>query len=311
MTECRGQKKHWTETLRTSGGTMEKTAIVTDSNSGMFQKEADRWQIRIMPMPFLIEEKEYIEGTTLTREDFFRLQKEGKDIKTSQPSPAAILELWEELLESYEAVVYIPMTSGLSGSYETAAGLSGEFAGRVQVVDNHRISVTQKAAALKAAMLRDEGKNAVRIREMLESEADAASIYLAVDDLNYLKKGGRITPAVAAVGAVLNIKPVLQIPAGRIDVLSKARGMKRARQMMVEQVREDLKGKFFGKQTEIHTAYAGPEELGKEWHAYVQREFPDYNVTLNGLPLSISCHTGPGAIGIGCFTAMTDPDYRW
>lgn len=287
-----------------------KTAIITDSNSGMTAEEGARWDVQILPMPFLIDGKSYLEGDNLSVEDFYYLQENGADIKTSQPGIGDVLDLWDRLLKRYDEIVHIPMTSGLSGSCETAMGLAREYDGKVQVVDNRRISVTQKASVLRAALLRDRGVEARKIKETLEQEASNACIYLAVDDLKYLKKGGRITAAVAAIGSVLNIKPVLQILGGKIDIFAKARGLKKAQILMMEAVEKDLLERFPGKNMGVHVAYAGSDELGDNWRHIVQNVFPGHEVTMSRLPLSIATHTGYGAIGIGAVEHAEDPAYE-
>lgn len=286
-----------------------KTAIITDSNSGMTAADGERWGITILPMPFFIDGKSYLEGQNLSSEEFFRLQEKGAKITTSQPVVGDLIDVWERALNEADDLVYIPMSAGLSGSYETAKLLAKEYGGRVQVVNNYRISATQKASALRAAELRDDGWDAAAIREQLEKEAGDATIYLAVNDLTYLKKGGRITPAVAAIGSVLNIKPVLKIPEGRIDMFAKTRGMKKAHQVMVEALKKELEDRFAGKEMEVHTAYTGTAEQGEEWRRYIQDIFPGNVVTANILPLSIAAHTGSGAVGVGCVTKARNPEY--
>lgn len=286
-----------------------KTAIITDSNSGMTAADGERWGITILPMPFFIDGKSYLEGQNLSREEFFWMQEKGAKITTSQPVVGDLIDAWERALGEADDLVYIPMSAGLSGSYETAKLLATEYGGRVQVVNNYRISVTQKASALRAAELRDDGLDAAAIREQLEKEAGDATIYLAVNDLTYLKKGGRITPAVAAIGSVLNIKPVLKIPEGRIDIFSKTRGMKKAHQIMVEALKEELEGRFAKKKMEVHTAYTGTVEQGEEWKDYIQEIFTGNVVTASPLPLSIAAHTGSGAVGVGCVSKFEKPGY--
>lgn len=286
-----------------------KTAIITDSNSGMTAADGERWGITILPMPFFIDGKSYLEGQNLSREEFFWMQEKGAKITTSQPVVGDLIDVWERALGEADDLVYIPMSAGLSGSYETAKLLASEYGGRVQVVNNYRISVTQKASALRAAELRDDGLDAAAIREQLEKEAGDATIYLAVNDLTYLKKGGRITPAVAAIGSVLNIKPVLKIPEGRIDIFSKTRGMKKAHQIMVEALKEELEGRFAKKKMEVHTAYTGTVEQGEEWKDYIQEIFTGNVVTASPLPLSIAAHTGSGAVGVGCVSKFEKPGY--
>ena len=212
----------------------KRIAIVTDSNSGITQAQGREMGITVIAMPFYINEQLFLEDITLTQEEFYKRLEEGADISTSQPSPADVMELWETLLQNYEEVVHIPMSSGLSNSCQTAMVLSREFKGRVQVVDNQRISVTQRQSVLDAMTLAQAGKSAAQIKEILEREAHESSIYITLETLKYLKKGGRITPAAAALGTVLNLKPVLQIQGERLDAFSKARGKKQAKKIMIK-----------------------------------------------------------------------------
>ena len=213
---------------------MEKIAIVTDSNSGITQEEGRRLGVSVLPMPFYINDVMYLEGITLTQEEFYEKLKNDEAISTSQPSPAEVCGLWDNLLKEYDEVVHIPMSSGLSASCETAMALARDYDGRVQVVDNQRISVTQEQSVYDAIKLRDEGKSAAEIRQVLEKEKMQASIYITVDTLKYLKKGGRITPAAAAIGTVLNLKPVLQIQGEKLDAFAKVRGWKAAKKTMLD-----------------------------------------------------------------------------
>ena len=212
----------------------KRIAIVTDSNSGITQQQGKEMGITVLPMPFYINEQLFLEDITLTQEEFYKRLEEGADISTSQPSPADVMELWETLLQSYEEVVHIPMSSGLSNSCQTAMVMAKEFKGRVHVVDNQRISVTQRQSVLDAVTLAEAGKNGAQIKEILEKEAHESSIYITLETLKYLKKGGRITPAAAALGTVLNLKPVLQIQGQRLDAFSKARGKKQAKKIMIK-----------------------------------------------------------------------------
>ena len=212
----------------------KRIAIVTDSNSGITQQQGKEMGITVLPIPFYINEQLFLEDITLTQEEFYKRLDEGADISTSQPSPADVMELWETLLQSYEEVVHIPMSSGLSNSCQTAMVMAKEFKGRVHVVDNQRISVTQRQSVLDAVTLAEAGKNGAQIKEILEKEANESSIYITLETLKYLKKGGRITPAAAALGTVLNLKPVLQIQGQRLDAFSKARGKKQAKKIMIK-----------------------------------------------------------------------------
>ena len=221
-----------------------KVGIVTDSNSGITQKQAEELGITVLAMPFYIDEQLYFEDITLTQEEFYKQLERDAAISTSQPLPAEVMETWEKLLESYEELVHIPMSSGLSNSCQTAFVLAKEFGGKVQVVDNQRISVTQRQSVLDALELVKAGRNAGEIKEILEQESGESSIYITLETLKYLKKGGRITPAAAALGTVLNLKPVLQIQGDKLDAFSKARGKKQAKRTMIQAIRKDLEGRF-------------------------------------------------------------------
>lgn len=281
---------------------MKKIAIITDSNSGITQKQGKEMGISVLPMPFFIDGKVFLEDITLTQEEFYQKLGEDSDISTSQPSPGDILDLWDNLLKEYEELVHIPMSSGLSGSCETAATLSMEYEGRVQVVDNQRISVTQVQSVLDAMKLRDEGKSALEIKEILEKEKKEASIYITVDTLKYLKKGGRITPAAAALGTVLNLKPVLQIQGEKLDAFAKVRGWKAAKRTMLKAIETDLKERFGGKEEQmvLGMAYTCGKEEAKEWKKEIQEKFPEYEIIEGPLSLSVACHIGPGAMAVTC-----------
>lgn len=235
------------ETVHVEGEVLvSKVAIVTDSNSGITQELAEKWGISVLPMPFTIDGKEYFEGINLTQEEFYEYLKKDADIATSQPSPESVLTLWKKLLKDYDEIVHIPMSSGLSGSCQTAIALADDFDGRVQVVNNHRISITQLRSVEDAIRMAEEGKTAREIREILEATRMDSSIYITVATLKYLKKGGRITPAVAAIGTMLRLKPVLTIQGERLDSFSKARTMRQARQTMIEAIRKDIETRFGG-----------------------------------------------------------------
>ena len=240
---------------------MEKIAIVTDSNSGITQEEGRRLGVSVLPMPFYINDVMYLEGITLTQEEFYEKLKNDEAISTSQPSPAEVCGLWDNLLKEYDEVVHIPMSSGLSASCETAMALARDYDGRVQVVDNQRISVTQRQSVLDALVLCEAGRTAAEIKEKLEEEKMESSIYITLETLKYLKKGGRITPAAAAIGTVLNLKPVLQIQGEKLDAYAKVRGKKQAKKVMLKAIREDWEGRF-GKYVEagemcLQMAYTG------------------------------------------------------
>lgn len=276
---------------------MVHIAVMTDTNSGMTPEEARQAGVFLLAMPFTVDGRECFEHLDISHEEFYRQQLSGAQISSSQPAPAALLDMWDTILEQYDALVYIPMTSGLSGSYATAAGFAADYDGRVVVVDNRRISVPLKQAVLEAVRLRNAGKTAGEIADRLMEKALDSRIYITVEDLSYLKKTGRITPTVAAVGTVLNIKPVMKILDGKLDMHCKVRGMKQARQTMLDAVRADLEGDFAGKKVIIAAAYSGDREQGEAWAQVVRDSFPDHPFMSDPLPLSIGCHVGPGALG--------------
>lgn len=279
---------------------MKKIAIAADSNSGISSAEAGKLGIHILPMPFFIDGKLYYEGVSLKPEEFFRLQDAGAEISTSQPTPGDLIALWDRLLEENDELVYIPMSSSLSSSCETAEVLAGEYGGRVHVVDNRRISVTQRQSVLDALTLRAAGLDGGQIAARLTEEGPEASIYISVDTLKYLKKGGRVTAAGAALGTVLNLKPVLQIQGGKLDAYSKVRGMRAARHAMLEALERDLADRFRGKRLILLAAHTCPRQEAEEWFSEIQERFPGYDSYMAPLSLSIACHIGRGALGIGC-----------
>lgn len=282
---------------------MSRVAIVTDSNSGISQEEAKRLGVYVVPMPFFVNGTVYFEDIDLSQEQFYKLLTEDADVSTSQPSPADILDLWDDLLRSHQEIVYIPMSSGLSASCSTAQGLAQDYNGKVQVVDNKRVSVTMMQSVLDALALAKSGKSAAQIREILEQESLEASIYLMVDTLKYLKKGGRITPAAAMIGSVLKLKPVLQIQGDKLDAYAKVRGVKAAKRAMLEAIRKDLEERFasYREQGEmkLQVAYTTSREQAEEWMEEVKEAFPDLEITrMDPLALSVVCHTGPGVLAV-------------
>jgi DegV family protein with EDD domain len=281
---------------------MKKIAIVTDSNSGITQKQGEQMGIFILPMPFFIDGELFLEDITLTQEEFYKRLGEDSDISTSQPSPADVLELWDRLLEEYDEVVHIPMSSGLSSSCETAVTLSQDYDGRVQVVDNQRISVTQVQAVLDAIKLKEAGKPAAEMKEILEREKLEASVYITVDTLKYLKKGGRITPAAAALGTVLNLKPVLQIQGEKLDAFAKVRGWKAAKRTMLKAIETDLAERFAGKENQmvLGMAYTCSKEEAEAWKQEIHEKFPQHEIIEGPLSLSVACHIGAGAMAVTC-----------
>lgn len=286
--------------------TLERIAVMTDTNSGMTPEEARQAGVALLAMPFTVDERPCLEHLDLSQEEFYRLQTQGASITSSQPAPADLLAMWDELLETNDSVIYIPMTSGLSGSCATATALAQDYDGKVLVVDNCRISVPLKQAVMEAIRLRDAGKTAREIVDRLMETARESRIYITVEDLSFLKKTGRITPAVAAVGTVLNIKPVMKILDGKLDMHRKVRGMKQARQTMLDSIHADLEGAFAGKRVIIAAAYSGDRAEGESWAETVRQEFSAYPFMSDPLPLSIGCHVGPGALGAAIFTDMDD-----
>ncbi|MDO5426111.1 MAG: DegV family protein [Eubacteriales bacterium] len=283
---------------------MKKIAVMTDSNSGITQEQGQKLGIYVQPMPFSINGKTLYEGIDLTQEEFFRQLSEDADISTSQPSPADVMATWDKLLKEYDEVVHIPMSSGLSASCDTATALAADYDGRVQVVNNQRISVTQRQSVMDALELVRQGKDAGEIKQILEAEKMEASIYLVVETLKYLKKGGRITPAAAALGTILNLKPVLQIQGEKLDAYAKARGKIKAKKIMLEAMQNDLQTRFKEPlaQGRIHleAAYSGNPEEAAEWKKEIEETFPGMECSMDPLSLSICCHVGPGILAIAC-----------
>ena len=285
---------------------MKRVLIITDSNAGILQSEAKELGIKIVPMPFIINGEEYYEDINLSQEEFYgKLQNENASISTSQPSTYYLREFWDECLKDYEEIVYIPMSSGLSASQANAQAQSTYYKGRVQVVDNQRISVTQKESVLEALELAKMGKTAKEIREYLENTKDIASIYIVVDTLKYLKKGGRVTPAGAALGTILRIKPVLQIRGKKLDAFFKAMNIKQAKLKMIAQVKYDLENDFKeyyekGKMV-ISIAHTQNFEEAEKFKDDIIKMIPGVIVRfVDPLSLSVSCHIGPGALAIAC-----------
>ena len=287
---------------------MPKIAIMTDSNSGIMPQEGNAQGIHVISMPILIDGRTYYEGYDITPAEFYEKLSQGASVTTSQPSPGEVTQMWDSLLKSYEEIVFIPMSSGLSNSCQTASVLSQEepYNGKVHVVDNHRISITQEQSVYDARFLAESGAGGKEIKQLLEAESLDASIYIAVDTLEYLKKVGRITAAAAAIGTVLNLKPVLTIQGDKLDACSKTRGMKAAFKAMCKEVQKDLDTRF----AELHKkgliqagiATTLMEEEKLSYFKYeMKQHFPDMELKSAPLTMSIGCHTGPGAVGIGIF----------
>lgn len=282
---------------------MGNVAIVTDSNSGISQAEAKELGIYVIPMPFLVDGKLYFEDVDMNKEQFYHFLENDADLSTSQPSPGDVMDLWDKLLKEYDEIVHIPMSSGLSASCSTAMGLARDYDGKVQVVDNQRISVTLQQSVMDAKHLVAAGKSAAQIKEILEKEALESSIYLMVDTLKYLKKGGRITPSAALLGSALNLKPILQIQGDKLDAYKKVRGVKAAKKNMLEAMKKDVEGRFSDYvtkgQLKLHVAYTTDEETARQWKEEVQSVFPDIAISrMDPLSFSVTCHTGPGVLAI-------------
>lgn len=288
---------------------MGNVAIVTDSNSGISQAEGKELGIYVIPMPFLVDGKLYFEDVDMNKEQFYHFLENDADLSTSQPSPGDVMDLWDKLLKEYDEIVHIPMSSGLSASCSTAMGLARDYDGKVQVVDNQRISVTMQQAVMDAKYLAAAGKSAAQIKEILEKEALESIIYLMVDTLKYLKKGGRITPAAALLGSALNLKPILQIQGDKLDAYKKVRGVKAAKKNMLEAMKKDVEGRFSDYvakgQLKLHVAYTTDEETARQWKEEVQSVFPDIVISrMDSLSFSVTCHTGPGVLAIAASHAL-------
>ncbi|MDO4295597.1 MAG: DegV family protein [bacterium] len=281
---------------------MKKIAIVTDSNSGITQEEAKKLGVFVLPMPFYVNGEEYLEGTTLTHKKFYELLENKADISTSQPSLYNLTTLWDTILEEYDELVHIPMSSALSSSCEVAMAAAQDYDGKVHVVDNLSISVTQKLSVLNALTMRDEGKSCADIKNYLEASKYDSTIYITLNTLYYLKKGGRLTPAAAALGTLLQIKPVLQIQGGKLDSFSKARTMKKAKSIMMDAVRKDAQTRFHATENFdniiFHVVYSGSDEAAKEFQKEVLELYPQHTINIEPLSLSIACHIGPGALAL-------------
>ena len=279
---------------------MKKVAIATDSNSGITQAEAQALGIRVLPMPFYINAELFFEDVTLTQEAFYRRLAEDADISTSQPSPGDVTDLWDQLLEEYDQVVYIPMSSGLSASCETALMLASDYRGKVFVADNQRISITQRQSVLDALEMSKAGMDGQAILDVLIRERLESSIYITVDTLKYLKKGGRVTAAGAAIGTVLNIKPVLTIQGAKLDAFAKARGWKAAKKIMLDAMERDIAQRFAGQEIHLAAAYTCTDEEAREWRGELEARFPGYELRMDRLSLSVACHIGAGSMAVGC-----------
>lgn len=283
---------------------MSNVAIVTDSNSGITQAKAKEYGIHVLPMPFMINDQTYFEDIDLTQEQFYEKLTSGAQIGTSQPSPESVMELWDKLLKEYDEIVHIPMSSGLSGSCQSAIMLAQDYDGRVQVVNNQRISVTQRQSCLDAKQLAAKGMNAREIKDFLEEDKFNSSIYIMLDTLYYLKKGGRITPAAAAIGTLLKLKPVLQIQGDKLDAFAKARTVNQGKTTMINAIRNDIEKRFGGLTEDKHIwlqiAHTHNEEAAEAFKQEIAEQFPGYDIHVDPLSLSVACHIGPGALAFAC-----------
>lgn len=281
----------------------KKIAVVTDSNSGITQSQAKEMGLYVIPMPFMINEEAFFEDITLTQEQFYERLAENADVITSQPSPEAVMNLWDELLENYDEIVHIPMSSGLSGSCQSARMLAENYDGRVQVVNNQRISVTQRQSALDALVMIERGMDAAAVREFLEEDKFNSSIYIMLDTLYYLKKGGRITPAAAALGTILRLKPVLTIQGDKLDAFAKARTVSQGKTIMINAIKADMEKRFGGVSADkiwLQIAYTYDREAAEQFKEQVLEAFPGFDVHMDPLSLSIACHIGPGSLALAC-----------
>ena len=289
---------------------MAKIAIVTDSNSGITQRQAAELGISVVPMPFDIDGKTYYEDISLTQEEFYIKLNGNADISTTQPSPENVMDMWRKLLEDHESVIYIPMSSGLSGSCQTAMvfSMEDEFDGKVFVIDNQRISVTQRQAVLDAKLMADEGIAVEEIVKYLMDTKMESYIYIMVDTLKYLKKGGRVTPAAAALGTILKLKPVLQIQGEKLDAFAKARTLTQAKNIMINAVKADVEKRFGGNVNNVHLEIAHTHNLQEalNFKEEVAAAFPEYQgqIYVDHLSLSVSCHIGPGSLALAATKRM-------
>lgn len=284
---------------------MRKVAIMTDSNSGITQEEGKKLGIFVLPMPFTIDGGDYLEEINLSQEQFYEKLLNECRISTSQPSPESLTGMWDEILKDYDELVHIPMSSGLSGSMQTAMMLSEDYDGKVVVIDNQRISVTQKQSVFDAVKLAGEGKSACEIRDALIEDKMNSSIYIMLDTLTYLKNGGRLTPAVAAIGTLLKIKPVLQIQGEKLDAFTMARTISQGKTAMMNQVEKDIVNRFGGTKTGkgvyLEIAYTYNKDAALAFQEEVEKRFPDAELEyVDALSLSVSCHIGPGALALAC-----------
>ena len=282
---------------------MAKVGIITDSNSGITQKQADELGIFVLPMPFMVNEETFFEDISLSQEEFYERLANGDDVVTSQPSPESVMNLWDKVLKEYDEIVHIPMSSGLSGSCQSAMMLAQDYNGKVQVVNNQRISVTQRQSVMDALKLAGQGKNAAEIKDFLEKDKFNSSIYIMLDTLYYLKKGGRITPAAAALGTLLKLKPVLQIQGDKLDAFAKARTTSQGKTIMMNAIKNDMINRFGGVDKDkiwLQIAHSHNEAAAAVFKEELLEVFPGFDVYTDPLSLSIACHIGPGSLAVAC-----------
>lgn len=282
---------------------MAKVGIITDSNSGITQKQANELGIFVLPMPFMVNEETFFEDISLSQEEFYERLANGDDVVTSQPSPESVMNLWDKVLKEYDEIVHIPMSSGLSGSCQSAMMLAQDYDGKVQVVNNQRISVTQRQSVMDALKLAGQGKNAAEIKDFLEKDKFNSSIYIMLDTLYYLKKGGRITPAAAALGTLLKLKPVLQIQGDKLDAFAKARTTSQGKTIMMNAIKNDMINRFGGVDKDkiwLQIAHSHNEAAAAVFKEELLEVFPGFDVYTDPLSLSIACHIGPGSLAVAC-----------
>ena len=285
---------------------MGRVVILTDSSSGIRQAEAQQLGISVLPMPFFINGETLFEDINLTQDTFYEHLTDGAEISTSMPAVGDLTDRWDELLKEYDEIVYIPLSSGLSSSCETATALSSdeEYEGKVFVVNNQRISVTQKQSVFDAIRLAESGKSGKEIKDILEDAKFQSSIYIMVDTLYYLKKGGRVSSVTALAADVLNIKPVMHFSTGTLDTYQKCRGMKKARKVMIDAMKHELETNFREEyeagNVYLMAASSSTDEVTAEWMAQIKESFPGMDVMCDDLSLGLSCHIGPDGLGIGC-----------
>lgn len=281
---------------------MAKIAILTDSNSGITQAQSKELGIFVVPMPFMIDEEEFFEDINLTQEQFYQKLGDNANVSTSQPTPDSLMKIWDELLKDHDSIIYIPMSSGLSGSCQSAYMFAQEeYEGKVFVVDNQRISVTQRQSAIDARDMVEKGYSAEEIVQKLMETKFESSIYIMLDTLYYLKKGGRITPAAAALGTLLRLKPVLQIQGEKLDAFAKARTSNQGKSIMINAIKSDIEKRFGGEEAKdywIAVAYTKDIDAANEWKKELEKEFPGMDIHMDPLSLSVACHIGPGALAV-------------